>query len=162
MLVKVKAEREETSPDFEEYKYYGLHRVEIRLGKEVERLNEEARIRARISPQIDRQDLGASEIAVNSTTNRITNREKLIAVRYFVDHYRLRHIDKINFARLLAVLNNGKNVDQFRQDFDSSDLITPATIESATKVAHLCRQVRLDGVADEIEKSIGRLNRKDL
>lgn len=91
--------------------------------------------------------------------NSLTKRQWLIAMRFFINHFNLRHIDAINFARLLTVLNGGKNLQDFRTKLNNEKgLITERTKEDAEQVAKLCRENNLDKVADDIENAISRIN----
>ena len=87
----------------------------------------------------------------------LTNRQWLIAMRFFVDAFKLRSINKTDFARLLTVMNNGKNFQGFRADFDARDLITAKTANDAQKIANLFRKVKLLDIAVDIENNIDKL-----
>ncbi len=93
----------------------------------------------------------------------LTARQWLIALRFFINHYNLREIDVSAFARLLAVMNNGKNLQNFRRDLGNErGLITAKTREDAKEVANLCRDVGLTKIADEIESAITRIKLNNL
>ncbi len=89
--------------------------------------------------------------------NFLTKRQWLIAMSFFVDAFKLRSIDKINFSRLLTVMNNGKNYQDFRAKFDARDLITAKTAKDAQKIADLFREFKLPDIADDIENKINKL-----
>ncbi len=93
----------------------------------------------------------------------LTSRQWLIALRFFINHYDLRHIDISAFARLLAVMNGGKNLQNFRSGLgNEKGLITAKTRKDAKEVANLCRDVGLIKIADEIERAINRIKPNNL
>ncbi len=77
---------------------------------------------------------------------------------FFIDAFGLRIIDKSNIGRLLAVLNNGKNYDEFRKKLHARDLITRSTSKDAQKIADLFREFDLPEIAKGIETAINKIN----
>ena len=93
----------------------------------------------------------------------LTARQWSIAVRFFINHYGLREIDTIAFARLLAVLNGGKNLQNFRTELGNErNLITAKTREKAKEIADLYRHCDLPKIADEIERASSRIKPNNL
>lgn len=93
----------------------------------------------------------------------LSARQWLIVLRFFINHYDLRHVDVSAFARLLAVMNGGKNFQNFRRDLGNErGLITAKTREDAKEVANLCRDVGLTKIADEIERAVSRIKPNNL
>ncbi len=111
------------------------------------------------SPVFSKSEIETTETNLDEKLEAtLTKRQWLIAMRFFINHYNLRDIDAINFARLLTVLNGGKNLQDFRTKLNNErGLITAATCQDAQKVANLCRESGLTKVADEIENAISQI-----
>lgn len=86
----------------------------------------------------------------------LTKRQWLIAMSFFMDAFNLRSIEKINLSRLLTVMNNGKNFQDFRAKLGARVLITARTATDAQHVADLFREFGLPQVAADIEAAINK------
>ncbi|MGI8757426.1 MAG: hypothetical protein ACR2MB_16530, partial [Acidimicrobiales bacterium] len=111
------------------------------------------------SPVFVKSETENEEINLDEKSeNFLTKRQWLIAMSFFVDAFKLRSIDKINFSRLLTVMNNGKNYQDFRAKFGARNLITAKTANDAQEIADLFREFNLLEIAEDIENKINKLN----
>lgn len=93
----------------------------------------------------------------------LSARQWLIAMSFFTDAYKLYSVtEKINFSRLLTILNNGKNLQAFRTKLGARDLITTSTITDAQEVANLFRELNLSQIAEDIEAAINKTKARKL
>ncbi len=130
--------------------------------KEIERRKQEAQEEVKK----EREQVGRKEKSETNLDEKLkitlTARQWLIAMSFFINAFGLRNIEKSSFGKLLAVLNNGKNLQEFRSKLQARDLITTHTAKDAQAVADLFRKLKLPKIAIDIETAINKTNAKNL
>lgn len=114
------------------------------------------------SPVFVKSEAETEEIDLDENLKiTLSARQWVILLRYFINHYKdytLRDIDITAFARLLTVMNGGKNQKNFYDNLrNQKGLVTAKTREQAQEVANICRDVGFTKIADEIERAIEKV-----
>jgi hypothetical protein len=114
------------------------------------------------SPVFVKSEAATEEIDLDENLKiTLSARQWVILLRNFINHYKdytLRDIDITAFARLLAVMNGGKNQKNFYDKLrNQRGLVTAKTRDKAQEVANICRDVGFSKIADEIEMAIEKV-----